>query len=335
VLTRAGHLGTARHAATWTGDNQATWDDLRLAIPMVLSLGLCGQPFSGPDLGGFDGDPDPDLFARWYELGALLPLARGHSHRDACRKEPWAFGPEVEARVRRALELRLRLLPLLYTLFHAASRHGVPVALPMFFGDPADARLRAVDDAFLLGLPALGSHLLVAPIVEPGRDRRRVVLPRGAWYAFEGQDALIEEPELEVRAEPGAPPLFALAGTMVPTAPGLRRAADLPGHPLELSVFLDRAGRALGAVYQDSGEGPAGGADERTTLVFRALPEGGGTCIEVSRVGRRAGPLPLLRARVRRPGGGLVEGPVRFRSTTDALEGWPGWEGPGGRGWGE
>ncbi|MEQ1895655.1 MAG: TIM-barrel domain-containing protein, partial [Planctomycetota bacterium] len=118
VLTRASHVSGARFAATWTGDNRATWEHLRWSIPMVLGLALSGQPFSGPDVGGFSDDPDAELFARWFELASLLPFFRGHGEKPTRRKEPWAFGPETETHVRAAIERRMRLLPTLYTLFH-------------------------------------------------------------------------------------------------------------------------------------------------------------------------------------------------------------------------
>lgn len=38
VLTRAGFVGAQRYAATWTGDNLATWEHLGMSIPMVLNL---------------------------------------------------------------------------------------------------------------------------------------------------------------------------------------------------------------------------------------------------------------------------------------------------------
>jgi alpha-glucosidase len=53
VLSRSNILGGQQYAATWTGDNVSTWEHFKMSIPMVLNLGLSGQPFSGPDLGGF------------------------------------------------------------------------------------------------------------------------------------------------------------------------------------------------------------------------------------------------------------------------------------------
>ena len=38
VLTRAGFIGSQRHAATWTGDNLSNWEHLHMSISMVLQL---------------------------------------------------------------------------------------------------------------------------------------------------------------------------------------------------------------------------------------------------------------------------------------------------------
>lgn len=57
--------------------------------------GLSGQPFSGPDIGGFVGDATPKLFVRWIGVGAMMPFARGHSEKGTIDQEPWSFGPEV------------------------------------------------------------------------------------------------------------------------------------------------------------------------------------------------------------------------------------------------
>ena len=49
-------------------------------MPMLLSLGLCGITFSGADVGGFlgkgggYGDPDAELFTRWFQAGASAGL---------------------------------------------------------------------------------------------------------------------------------------------------------------------------------------------------------------------------------------------------------------------
>ncbi|MBZ0172949.1 MAG: hypothetical protein K8E66_11250, partial [Phycisphaerales bacterium] len=183
VLSRANFIGGQRYGATWTGDNTANWYHVDVSIPMMLNLSLSAQPFCGPDIGGFAGDGDGPMFARWMGFGALMPFARGHTAKGNIDKEPWAFGEEIEATVRRAIERRYRLMPLLYTLFEESHRTGLPIARPTFFADPADPALRSEDDTFLLG-----DNLLVAAQVTP--DRQRVhAMPRPiggvAWREFD------------------------------------------------------------------------------------------------------------------------------------------------------
>ena len=203
VLTRAAFASTSRFAATWTGDNQARWEDLAWSIPMTLNLGLSGQPFAGPDVGGFFGDPEPELFARWFEACVLLPFFRGHSEKTSCRKEPWSFGPAIEARIRGALATRERFRPELEAAFAASARTGSPPVRPVWWLDPADARLRAVDDAYLVG-----DTLLVAPFVTAGEVARTVALPRGRWTRAWTDGPPIEEPQVTVHSDETRIPVF-------------------------------------------------------------------------------------------------------------------------------
>lgn len=47
VLSRAFFAGSQRYGAIWTGDNVASWDHLRVSVPMLLSISLAGLPFCG------------------------------------------------------------------------------------------------------------------------------------------------------------------------------------------------------------------------------------------------------------------------------------------------
>ncbi len=242
VLSRALYIGGHRYGASWTGDNTANWYHLETSIPMTLNLGLSGQPFAGPDIGGFAGNGDGALFARWMGFGALMPFARGHTGKENIDKEPWSFGPTVEATCRAAIERRYRLLPYYYTLFHEASVTGLPVMRPVFFADSKDPALRTEDDAFLIG-----DDLLVAPQVVPDRTRE-VIMPGkpGDW----------REIDLFRSEDPDLPKLYQRAGSIIPLGPVQQFVGQKP-FALTLLVAPDATGHALGTLYDDAGEGLA------------------------------------------------------------------------------
>ena len=63
------------------------------------------------DVGGFFGNPDAELLARWYQLGAYQPFFRAHAHIDTTRREPWLFGEKYTAVIRSSIQQRYQLLP--------------------------------------------------------------------------------------------------------------------------------------------------------------------------------------------------------------------------------
>lgn len=79
LFSRSGWAGMQRYGGTWSGDVESSWDGMRASLALVLGLGLCGVPYSGPDVGGFGGSPSPELFLRWFQLGSYLPLFRTHA----------------------------------------------------------------------------------------------------------------------------------------------------------------------------------------------------------------------------------------------------------------
>ncbi|MFD8635133.1 glycoside hydrolase family 31 protein [Streptomyces sp. NPDC059533] len=254
LFSRSGWAGMQRYGGTWSGDVESSWDGLRASLALVLGLGLCGVPYSGPDVGGFGGSPSPELYVRWLQLGAYLPLFRTHSAIWAGRREPWEFGAEVEEHARALLAERDRLRPYFVTLAHLARRTGAPYVRPLWWGNPEDRRLRNCEDAFLLG-----DALLVAPVLECGADRRAVRLPRGRWYDTATGAAHEGPGQVLLDAPRGRIPVLARAGAVVPV-----RGA---GGGVELEVWAPARGRTGGGVViRDPGPGFEPGEVERYTV---------------------------------------------------------------------
>ncbi|MGH0132318.1 UNVERIFIED_CONTAM: hypothetical protein FKN15_050527 [Acipenser sinensis] len=128
VRDRAGRVfeGSCWPGAVWTGDNVASWDYLKLSIPMLLTLSITGISFCGGRVGGFFQDPEPELLVRLYQAGALQPFFRGHSAMETKRREPWLFGDENTRAISNAIRERYRLLPNWYSLFHHTHCHAEP-----------------------------------------------------------------------------------------------------------------------------------------------------------------------------------------------------------------
>jgi alpha 1,3-glucosidase len=123
-------------------------------------------------VGGFFGEPNAELFTRWYQAGAFTPFFRGHAHLDTKRREPWVFGDPYTGLLRAAAMQRYSLLPLWYTVFYEAYATGLPVMRTMWMEFPEDASTFALDAQWMVG-----SALLVAPVTSEGQKSVRAYLP--------------------------------------------------------------------------------------------------------------------------------------------------------------
>lgn len=235
VLSRSNFLGGQRYAATWTGDNASTLDHMKASIPMTLNMGLTGQPFNGPDIGGFAHDCNGELLAHWTAIGVYFPFVRNHCSLEEVQQEPWAFGQQVEDVCRTAINRRYRLLPYVYTLFRETSQTGIPVMRPVFMADVNDETLRSEQQAFLLG-----GDLLIVP-----RWAEKPALPKGNWATFSMENG-----------DDGYQARLALRpGSVLPLANLYQNTVDYCTDSLTLVVNLDEKGLAQGRLYEDDGDG--------------------------------------------------------------------------------
>jgi alpha-glucosidase len=201
------------------------------------------------------------------QYGTLTPFCRNHSEIGNVDQYAWAFGRVIEDLVRRAVQLRYRLLPYLYATFLQASETGSPVQRPLVFDYQYDPTVRDIDDEYLLG-----SDLLVAPVVEAGTTSRHVYLPGGCWYDWHSGEAVGGSRFLDTPTPMDRIPIFCRGGSIVsmwPEAP----ASTAGYHPkyIELHVFVpDVDGTHQSFLQEDDGLTFAAltGARYRTTFVL-------------------------------------------------------------------
>ncbi|WP_066425482.1 TIM-barrel domain-containing protein [Anabaena sp. 4-3] len=243
IVSRAGWAGLQRYAWTWTGDIETSWAGLRITITTVLNMGLSGIPYSGADIGGFKGNPSPELYLRWFQMSCFLPFFRTHSANNVKPRTPWTFGEQILSIARDFLWLRYRLLPYLYTLTWETNQTGHPLVRPLFWADSHNPQLWAVEDAFLLG-----EALLIAPIVEEGATSRPIILPDGHWYHFWDDTRFPGGNQIDIAAPQEQIPVFVKAGCVLPMA---------ENQQLILHIYPPVTGVGAGRVYSDAGDGYA------------------------------------------------------------------------------
>ena len=187
-LNRACSPGMQRlGAAVWTGDMKTGWAQFQRTCTDLLNYSLAGMPFNACDIGGFrppgkEAPPlSPELFTRWMQAGVFYPIMRTHSSREVMPHFPWLFGPEAQAAITKALDLRYRLIPYYYSLAYEAHETGVPMMRPLVLDYPDDPKVANLSDQW-----TMGSGLMVAPIMQQSATARAVYLPNDRWFPFEG-----------------------------------------------------------------------------------------------------------------------------------------------------
>ena len=248
ILSRSNFLGGQRYAATWTGDNLSSVGQMELSIPMSLTLGLSGQPFSGPDIGGFCDTATADLVAQWTSQGVYFPFVRNHNIKGRRDQEPWAFDQLTLDICRKAIERRYRLMPYIYTVFREASITGMPVMRPVFMADAKDVSLRSEDRAFLLG-----GDLMIVPTWAG-----QTAMPTPVWQAvdFRGlEDKGVRNNVNGASVDASQARLYQRPGSVIPIANLAQSTTELRTDSLTLLVCLDDNLQATGTLYEDDGDG--------------------------------------------------------------------------------
>ena len=312
IMTRSAFAGQQHYGSNmWSGDVNSSWDMLRKQVPAGLSFSLTGNPNFNTDIGGFfcnayntrgpgSAPQNPqfqELYVRWMQYGLFCPVFRSHGA-DAPR-EIWQFGKKGEPvydAIEKAIRLRYRLIPYLYSTAWQVTSNNASYLRPLFSDFAADRRVWDMTDEFLFG-----SSILATPVVEAqyteekilrsdamtGWDRHSVsdsspvgaidftaprsvtkYLPKGAdWYDFwtgkrykGGQNVTLETTLDRV-------PMFVRAGSIIPLGPEMQYVGEQSWQELELHVYP--GADAAFTLYEDEGDGYRYEQGVYSTISFR------------------------------------------------------------------
>ncbi len=250
VLTRAAYAGIQKYSAQWTGDNVASDDHMLLGFRLLNSMGVSGVPYVGMDIGGFIGNPSPELFIRWLNLAVYSPLFRNHTHIGYNYREPWQFGETNTERTRKILEQRYKLLPYLYSSFYQAHKTGMPInrMLPIEYTYDENVYNGKFENQFLFG-----DNMLVAPVAST-QNTVEVYLPgKGTkWYRLSddkmyegGQSYFVPAPIDDV-------PVFVKEGGIVPMQSVVQNTKEKGDGVLTIHVWKG-SNKTQFTYYEDDG----------------------------------------------------------------------------------
>jgi alpha-D-xyloside xylohydrolase len=280
-LTRSAYPGQQRYSTiTWSGDVSATWDTLRRQIAEGLNYCATGLPYWTVDIGAFFVKNDPnlwfwsgdydlgiedmgyrELYVRWFQYGAFLPMFR--SHGTDTPREIWRFGepgePMYEA-LAKFLRLRYRLLPYIYSLGALTTLHDYTMLRALPFDFRADLATYDIADQFMFG-PAFLVNPVTQPmyfgarstVLEDISKTRPVYLPLGAdWYDFWTGQCYAGGQMISANAELDTMPLYVRSGSIVPIGPQIQYADERADEPLELRIYPRQNGSLM--LYDDEGD---------------------------------------------------------------------------------
>jgi len=249
VLTRAAYSGTQRFSAVWTGDNSAYDAHMLLGQRMVNSLGITGMSLVGVDIGGFTGNPTPELMVRWNSLGVYTPMFRNHAAKGTKYREPWRWGKANEDIIRKDIEQRYKLLPYIYSSFHQSHETGLPISRTLAINYTQDDSVYSekFQNQFLFG-----DNILVAP-VESTRLTEDVYLPKGEWYRLTSGQKYKGGKIIKAAAPLTDLPVFVKAGAIIPMQNVIQSTNEKGDGILKINVWNGKDSTSF-VYYEDDGE---------------------------------------------------------------------------------
>lgn len=173
LFARSATVGGQRFPVHWGGDCESSYDAMAESLRGGLSLMSSGFSYWAHDIGGFEGNPSPDLYKRWVQFGLLSTHSRLHGSHSV--RVPWAFDEESCDVLRTFVNLKLSLLPYLAKGSDQATCEGVPLMRPMVLEFPHDPAVTYLDRQYMLG-----DDLLVAPVFSSDGVVDYYV-PSGTW----------------------------------------------------------------------------------------------------------------------------------------------------------
>jgi sulfoquinovosidase len=171
----------------WLGDQLVSWDrydGIKTAVTGLLSSGISGYSLNHSDTGGYtvvssfikNYHRSKELLLRWIELSAFTVVFRTHEGNKPEVNHQFYSDEETLRHFSRFAKIYKAWKPYRMKLVEEAARIGLPVVRHPFLHYHCDPEVRDLEYQFMVG-----SELMVAPVLDPGKKKVQVYLPPGRW----------------------------------------------------------------------------------------------------------------------------------------------------------
>jgi alpha-D-xyloside xylohydrolase len=305
-LTRSSYISGQKYGTiSWSGDISAKWSVLKKQITEGIKFSMSGMPYWTLDIGAFftvkdkwenrgcncndsknklwfwDGDYNDgvndfgyrELYVRWLQYGAFLPMFR--SHGTDTPREPWNFGNQGDIfyeAILKFIKLRYSLMPYIYSMAAEVYRKHGTILRSLMFDFAGDEKVKELSDSFMFG-----KAFLVCPVTEPmyyevnstplhdTKKTKNVYLPEGTrWFDFWTNTIYEGGQILTCKATLDLIPLFVKAGSIVPMSQPLMYADEKKGEISEIVIYGGADGEFT--VYNDEGDNYSYEQDNFSTI---------------------------------------------------------------------
>lgn len=217
-LIRSAYIGASNHNFVLYSD----YYDHKGYVTAVANASLSGLLWT-PEIRSAD---SAEEWIRRFQSVCFSPLMMLNAWSSG--KKPWSF-PEVTDMVRSTIELRMKLLPYLYTAFYKYNQKGIPpfraMVLEKGYNTHESLAKGSVDDVKnpyteekrieVTDQYMMGPSILVAPVFA-GQRERDIELPNGNWFDFYTGEYAGNGETITVQTKLEQIPLLVKDGAIIP-----------------------------------------------------------------------------------------------------------------------
>lgn len=255
IFSRWPGLGGQRYPIGFSGDTVVHWKTLEFQPEMTATASNVAYGWWSHDIGGHcEGVEEAELYLRWVQFGVFSPIFRLHSTNNPyIERLPWGYDLETFKHAREAMQLRHKLIPLIYSANERSSRTGEPIILPMYYSWSNEQASYQCPGEY-----QFCQQLLVAPVTAPvdpqtGFSRKNIWFPPGSWFDISTHEMFEGNSWYSFYFGIGQIPVFAQEGAIIPIDDGpVSNGVSLPAV-FKVKVFAGKDG--LFDLYEDAGEG--------------------------------------------------------------------------------